>query len=310
MLQIVLIRTLANQFYEYSKDIKCHSKVTIDRTRNSISLLCQFLEGPEIQDVTNESIRRFFHYGRGERKWQASTFRCNYKCLKVFFDWCVKMRYFSESPMGDIELPRLGKKLPRSLKQQDAERLLEIVYNYPFSSRFLRTRNHAFFATAIFAGLRKSELLNLKYADVDLENKTLLVRQGKGNKDRYIPFHFSLAESLKRYNDERRRLKKTCPEFFCSMYRNGRFTDTGVRRLVDMMRRELGAYFSLHWLRHTFGTLMSEGGVDVFRISAFMGHESINTTKGYLSATAETLRADIRKHPMDTPGKTQSWMFQ
>ena len=71
-----------------------------------------------------------------------------------------------------------------SLTKQDALKLLEVVYNYPYDYKYLRYRNHAIFSTFIFAGLRKKELLNLRFTDVDMENLTIFVNQGKGSKDR------------------------------------------------------------------------------------------------------------------------------
>jgi integrase len=81
----------------------------------------------------------------------------------------------------------------------------------------------------LYTGLRKSELLNLKYADVDVDNKTIFVRQGKGNKDRIIPMPQSLTDILKKYLEERDCTKKTCPHFFTSLNLNVGFTENGLR---------------------------------------------------------------------------------
>lgn len=178
-------------------------------------------------------------------------------------------------------------------------KLLEIVYNYPYDYKYLRYRNHAIFATFIFAGLRKTELLNLKYADVDIANLTIFINQGKGAKDRIIPMSYTLAESLKRYLEERKRLSKTCDQFFASLNRNSGFTDIGLKRLVIKMRTASGLTFTIHKLRHTFATLMLEGGCDIYSLSRMMGHSDIKTTTIYLSASAEHLRSQVGKHPLN-----------
>src|SRR5205823_1122602 len=108
-----------------------------------------------------------------------------------------------------------------------------IIYNYPYAHRFDRVRNHAVMATFLFAGLRKEELLKLKYAEVDLENLSLVVRKGKGNKDRVVPITAALAESLRTYLKERQKLVKTCPELFVSRRKNVGMSDTGLRALVS-----------------------------------------------------------------------------
>jgi site-specific recombinase XerD len=178
-------------------------------------------------------------------------------------------------------------------------KLLEAVYNYPYPYKFLRYRNHALFSLFIFAGLRKSEALKLRYTDVDISNLTIFVNQGKGSKDRIVPITYTLAQSLRRYLDERKRLGKTCPEFFASLNRNIGFTSIGLRRLVATMRQSTGLSFTIHKLRHTFATLMLEGGCDIYSLSRMMGHSDIKTTTIYLSASAEHLRLQMGKHPLN-----------
>ena len=202
------------------------------------------------------------------------------------------------NPMTDIEIPKLEKKLPSKLTKQEALKILEIVYNYPYSSTFLRCRNYAIFSLFIFAGLRKQELLNLNFADVDIENLSILIRQGKGNKDRVIPINHTLAQSLKNYSDERKKLNKTCPQFFTSFNHNQGFTESGLKRLIDKIRGTWES-FTAHKLRHTFATLLLEGGCDIYSLSKMMGHSDIKTTTIYLYASVEHLRGQITKHPLN-----------
>ncbi len=142
-------------------------------------------------------------------------------------------------------------------------------------------------------------MLNLKLTDVDLENMSIFIRQGKGSKDRVVPISFRLAEILKKYLTERQRLKKTCPEFFTSLNRNVGFTESGMKRLVDNIVDASGIKFTIHKLRHTFATLMLEGGCDIYSLSKMMGHNDIKTTTIYLSASTDHLRTQITKHPLN-----------
>jgi site-specific recombinase XerD len=256
------------------------------------------MEIKSLQDVTETKVKELFYYGRTSRNWSANTFIIYHKTLLVFFRWCVKEGYMTINPVIDIEVPKLEKKLPKKLNKQMALRLLEVVYNYPYTCKFLRYRNHAIFSTFIFAGLRKMELLNLSFADVDLDNMTLFVRQGKGRKDRIVPINHLLAQSLKRYLEERTKLRRTNPEFFSSRNRNAGFTEHGLKHLVDEICISANMKFSVHKLRHTFATLMLEGGCDIYSLSTMMGHSDIKTTTIYLSASAEHLRAQIAKHPL------------
>jgi site-specific recombinase XerD len=293
------ITILAGEFYEYSKYIRGFSKATIRRYRYVIEFYVRHMGITKIEDVTTENLRSLFFYGRTERHWQTNTYVVFYKSLKVFLRWCSSKGLITPGLMDAIEVPKIEKRLPAKLTKQDALRLLEIVYNYPYRHKFLRYRNHAIYATFIFAGLRKQELLNLKLTDVDLENLTIYVRQGKGAKDRILPISYTLAQSLTRYLEERCRLKKTCPEFFTSLTHNMGVTEKGLNNFTCKIRSVLNVPFSVHKLRHTFATLMLEGGCDIYSLSRMMGHSDLKTTAIYLSASAEHLRLQIMKHPLN-----------
>lgn len=293
------IQILAQKFYDYSSFIRGYSPQTIKRYKHTLNYFCKFASIEEIEQVNDTNVRELFIHGRTKRNWQPNTFICYHKSLMVFFRWCVENGYLEENPVEDIEIPKLDKKLPPKLTKQATMRLLEVVYNYPYDYRFLRYRNHAIFSTFIFAGLRKKELLNLKLADVDIENLSIFVNQGKGGKDRIIPMSYTLASSLKKYLEERKRLNKTCPEFFASLNRNLGLTDTGLRNLARKMRETSGIDFTIHKLRHTFATMMLEGGCDIYSLSRMMGHSDIKTTTIYLAASAEHLRSQMTKHPLN-----------
>lgn len=293
------IPILLQRFCEYLLSIRGYSKDTIRRYKNVVTHYCKMMGVSQIDQVSDDNVRELFYIGRTQRNWSANTFIVYHKTLLVFFRWCVKQGYLEKNPVVDIEKPRLEKKLPYKLTKQTAMKLLEIVNNYPYESKFLRYRNHAIFSTFIFCGLRKQELLNLKYTDIDLDNLTIFVRQGKGNKDRIVPMSYTLAQTLKKYLDERKRLNKTNPEFFSSSRGNMGFTVNGLKKLIDQVRIASNMKFSAHKLRHTFATLMLEGGCDIYSLSKMMGHSDIKTTTIYLSASADLLRSQMVKHPLN-----------
>jgi len=292
---------LLQQFCDHSKFIRGYSPYTIARYRQTIGFYLRSNQIENISDITEQNLRNFFLKGRVERDWSANTCIVYLKSFTVFFRWCNDNGYLDagESLVANIELPKLEKRLPPKLTKQDATRLLEVVYNYPYDYEFLRHRNHAIFATFLYAGLRKGELLHLHVTDVDIENLTIFVRQGKGNKDRIIPMSYTLAQTLKRYAGERKRLRKTCPEFFASLNRDCGFTDTGIKHLAGKIRTASKINFTIHKLRHTFATLMLEGGCDIYSLSRMMGHSDIKTTTIYLAASAEHLRGQMGKHPLN-----------
>lgn len=292
-------KLLVLKFCDYSKYIKGYSPATLRRYRAVTNNYFKFADIREIEEVTEENVRSLFFYGRTTKNWGQNTFIQYHKTLGVFFRWCIKEGCLNINPIEDLETPKLPKRLPPKLTKQDALRLLEVVYNYPYKYKFLRYRNQAIFATFLFSGIRKKELLNLKLTDVDLENLSIFIRQGKGSKDRVVPISYRLAEILTKYLTERQRLKKTCPEFFTSLNRNVGFTESGIKRVVDNIVKASNIKFTIHKLRHTFATLMLEGGCDIYSLSRMMGHNDIKTTTIYLSASADHLRTQITKHPLN-----------
>ena len=293
------IQIIAKEFYEYSIYFKGLSKQTIRRYKYVIDLYVKLSGVGKVTEITQQNVHALFFQGRTERKWSANTAIIFHKSLQVFFTWCISKHYMDFNPIHGIDRPKLEQKLPKKLTKQDALLLLEIVYNYPYTNKFLRIRNHAIFATFIFAGLRKNELLNLKYTDVDIENMTIFVSQGKGAKDRFVPISQTLAKILCLYLNERKRLNRTCPEFFTSLKQNTGLTEHGLKHFVDKIQPVFCKHFSVHKLRHTFATLMLEGGCDIYSLSKMMGHSDIKTTTIYLYASSDHLRSQIGKHPLN-----------
>lgn len=293
------IELLLEDFCHYSTYLRGVSKNTVKRYRLQIRYFYSYSKIQQIEAVDTSIVQEFFLHGRVDKHWKPSTYRTYYMSLIVFFRWCVKNKYMSENYMDDMELPKLTKSLPKKLRKQEALRLLDVVYNYPYTQSYLRYRNHAMFSMFLFAGLRKNELLNLKLTDVDIENLSIFVRQGKGNKDRIIPMSYTLAQSLNRYLIERKKSKKTCPEFFTSSNRNRGFTESGLKHFMEGFRKRTKIHFTIHELRHTFATLMLEGGCDIYSLSKMMGHSDIKTTTIYLATTPEHLRSQMIKHPLN-----------
>ncbi|MCB9044686.1 MAG: tyrosine-type recombinase/integrase [Chitinophagales bacterium] len=296
------IHILAEEFFDYATAIKGNTKATIRRYRGTIELFSRLTGIGRISEVTQDKVFNFFYLGRIDRDWSTRTYHTYHVSLLVFFRWCMTRGFLKVNPVESIEKPKLEKRLPKKLTQHTAQRLLDVIYNYPYAKRhgsFIRARNHAILATFLYSGLRQKELLSLHLTDVDLDNFTLFVRQGKGMKDRMVPISYPLAQSLKRYLSERNSLKKTCPEFFASSNRNVGFTPNGLKHLIQLIRTSSRVYVTPHMLRHTFATLMLEGGCDIYSLSKMMGHSDIKTTTIYLSASAEHLRSQIQKHPLN-----------
>ena len=222
-----------------------------------------------------------------------------YAAFNGFAGWCVKRGYFEENPMQRIEKPKLEKTLPKSVSREQALLILDHSFHQRTCYRFMRFRNRALFATMIFAGLRVREVLNLKLHDIDLENDNIFVRCGKGAKDRMVPLCLKLKIYIQEYLQERCRLRRETPYLFTSGNGDRCMTYNGMKKVIEAVRERSGIHFTNHGLRHTFATLMVEGGCDIFALSKMMGHSDIKTTTIYLSASTAHLQEQIQKHPLN-----------
>jgi len=294
------IAFLLEEFCTYSRFIKGHSQQTIKRYQENISYFCKYTEIRNTNEISRSNVLSFFLYGRSQRNWRARTYRTYYMSLLVFFRWCKNEGHLEINFVEGIELPKLEKSKKRGLSQQEATKLLEFVYNYPYELEFQRLRNHAIFATFIFTGLRRNELLNLKLTDIELDNRTIFVRMGKGGKDRMIPINTTLASILHRYFAVRMNGRKTCPEFFTSSKGNTGLTRHGLKHIIDQMKEASGIHFSSHLLRHTFARFMLEGGCDIYTLKELMGHSDIRVTAEYMFADAIQMRKEMTKHPLSS----------
>lgn len=189
------------------------------------------------------------------------------------------------------------KKIAKRSKKKEAIRILEVSKNLKYKYRFQRYRNYTVFATFIFTGIRKSELLHLRFSDIDVDNMTLFIRQGKGAKDRIVPFSESLRSVYLEYLKEKDKICSNCANFFVSMENDKPFSYSGLRKVKRRIQKVSKINFTIHSLRYTFTTLILEGGCDIYSLSRMMGHSDIKTTTIYLAATPEHLRDEAIKHP-------------
>jgi site-specific recombinase XerD len=124
------------------------------------------------------------------------------------------------------------------------------------------------------------------------------VRSGKGDKDRLIPLHPKLGTLLHKYLEERTQLEYRSPKLIVSSQNDQVLSERQFRRLMIKIRDFSGIQFSAHVLRHTFATLMIEGGANIYALSKMLGHTSITTTTIYLEATTAMLQNDMEKLPL------------
>lgn len=151
----------------------------------------------------------------------------------------------------------------------------------------------------LFTGLRRQEVANLRLDDVDFSRMSITVLQGKGAKDRVVPISTRLAAILRAYMAERAARGDVCPSFFLAAQKDIPLSSNAIRLFLARIRKFVGFHFSAHSLRHTFATLMLEGGCDLYTLSRMMGHSKITTTTIYLSCSSRLMASSMERHPLN-----------
>lgn len=292
------ILTTFESYAAYVRGLRNYSQVTVKCRRGAVRFFVAQTGIRNLCGVSEEAAREFLLQGRIKRGWSVATFLTYLKHLNVFFAWGVEHGYANANPFAGMEKPRLQNTLPRRLTCEEAERLLQACPQLHYRNRFRQLRSQAVIAMMLYTGLRRAEILNLRREHVDLQTGVLCVVQGKGGKDRNLPINSRLSGILETYMAERQTCGVSNPYFFNSVLGDRPLSERELRRLIERLKVHTGLNFSSHALRHTFATLMLEGGCDIYSLSRMMGHSKITTTTIYLSASTKLLARSIEKHPL------------
>ncbi|MFC0139165.1 site-specific tyrosine recombinase XerC [Erwinia mallotivora] len=257
-------------------------------------------------EVTRPVLERYQHHLHLKRKpdgepLSVATQRNHITAIQGYYRWLMKQGWLLSNPAADLDLPKLPHRLPKDvLNIAEVERVLAV----PDVSTPAGLRDRALLELLYSTGIRRAELQRLTLSSINRDSRTLMVRQGKGRKDRLLP----VGERALRWLDAW--LTHGRPEMTCGKRREALFLAndgealslSGLSRLVRGWLvasgvRELGG---CHLLRHTMATLMLENGADTRWIQVMLGHSKLETTQIYTRVSVRALREIHRAtHPAE-----------
>ncbi len=291
---------------------------TIHRRQYSLGLFLNWATERGIDSVDEftpailEAYRRYLYERRARRTDKPLRFATQASYLNAVKHWCAWLLdrgWLASDPSLTIKLPKEEHRLPAGYLTLDE---VESVIN----SIELRTnsgiRDRSIFETFYSTAMRRMELVNLQLDDIDRDRGLVMIRQGKGRRDRVVPIGQRAIQWLVKYLQESRpRLLVEPTETVYLTARGNAFHPVTLAQLVrgyfdagGIKRR--GA---CHMLRHTAATLMMEGGADLRSLQTLLGHQSLNTTQIYTHVTIDRLREiHAKTHPgaRDTPPPPQT----
>jgi integrase/recombinase XerC len=294
-----MIDRYIEKFLNYLKIEKNMSLHTVLNYSVDLKDFAKFLgDDFQIDKVEYVTLRRFLAELK-TKNYSKRTIARKLACLRSFFKFLYREGHVKSNSMLMISTPKLDKRLPIFLGEDEVAKLLEA----PDEKELSGLRDRALLETLYSSGLRISELVGLNIDDIDFIGGVLKIF-GKGRKERLVPIGDKALRGIRAYLEKRRGIstkggsvdKKAV---FLNKSRS-RLTDRSVRRILEKYIHiaSLRENISPHTLRHSFATHLLNRGADLRSVQELLGHMNLSTTQIYTHVTTERLKAVYDKaHP-------------
>lgn len=293
--------TLAQQFLLHLQAERGCSRLTAASYRSDLNSLFRHLSDEHgiatVDGITPDAVRSWI-VAMHHRGLSSSSVARRVAGFKSFWRYLCESDLASPDLLLKVRAPKRHRPLPQYLRADELRTLLAAAIGQ--RNTFSAFRDYAIMATFIYTGIRRSELLNLKVGDIDLQGGVLRVVSGKGGKTRVIPIVEELREALADWLDIR---PARCrhDNLFVTSHGN-RIYPARLQAIWRKHARRSGLDrpgVSLHTLRHSFATLLLQSGkADLVSIQHLLGHSRLDTTAIYLHVGGQHLREAIGAHPL------------
>lgn len=271
---------LCPESYLDKLELKHYANNTI---RTYVSCFEQFLNyfnNKDIDNIDENDVRAYLKH-LAKDKWSNSYINQSINSIKFYYEIVLGMpnRFYS------IERPRKQKKLPVILSKNEALKIIESTNNI---------KHRCILSILYSAGLRRSELINLKIKDIDSKRMVIKINDAKGNKDRYSLLSYNILNDLRKYYIEYKPL-----EYLFEGKSGGKYSGASIANILKYATKNasIKKHITPHTLRHSFATHLLENGTDLRHIQLLLGHSSTKTTEIYTHVATHTFK-NI-KNPLD-----------
>ncbi len=264
---------LALQAYVELLKLKNYSTATILNYRNWFIFFLKYFNNRKPSTITKNEIMDFLVAYRNSSRWSATCQNQLINSIKFFYEQLLKR------PQEVYELPRAKKefKLPPVFSETEVLAIIKATENL---------KHKTMLCLAYGAGLRVSEVVNMKIMDIDSKRMVITIRQSKGRKDRQVMLSQKLLVMLRGY------YKKYKPVHWLFEGQNGGpYSARSMALVIQECKQKAKIYKkgSVHALRHSFATHLIEGGTDIVSIKELLGHSSLKTTMTYTHVSCKIL---------------------
>lgn len=290
----LIARGINKDIIDFQEDLLNVRKYS-PNTVNSYTLdICDFTllllrSNKSYGDAQREDIKEWMvelsEKGRGKR-----TTKRKLSSLKSFYAWMFLHKRIASDPFEFVHAPKAPKALPEFFSEEEAEKIL--LSNSKRTDKF-KDRDQAIIALLFSSGLRASELVNLKFEHLDLQNRMMIIK-GKGKKERLVPFKKETRALLEFYltNSRPMFIKEDDDRFIFVNSKGKKLSVRGLEFILNEVMRKTGLYERIHphMLRHSFATKLLNRGADLRTIQELLGHSSIGTTTVYTHVGYEKMK--------------------
>ncbi|SFZ94358.1 integrase/recombinase XerD [Flaviramulus basaltis] len=276
------------------------SQNSIDSYSRDVNKLTDFLEENKIVitpiTITSEHLQKFIY--EAAKNVNARSQSRIISGLRSFFNYLVFEDYRKTNPLELIESPKIGRKLPDTLSEDEIDKLINAID----LSKPEGERNRAILETLYGCGLRVSELITLKLSDLFFDEGFIKVT-GKGDKQRFVPIVNTTQKYINIYRNEIRKHINIQAGFEDTLFLNRRgkqLTRAMIFTIIKQLAEKIGLKKSIspHTFRHSFATHLLQNNADLRSIQLMLGHESITTTEIYVHLDKSHLAKIVEEfHP-------------
>jgi len=269
------------------------SRNTLSAYRSDLEALSAWLKAPPAT-ASREQLQAYFAEQVRKHASPRSTARL-LSSLRRFYRYLLREELIADDPTAQLESPKLGRPLPKSLTEEQVEKLLQA----PDAETALGLRDRAMLETLYATGLRVSELVGLTLQQANLQAGVVKVI-GKGDKERLVPLGEEAIEWLQRYLNEARAklLRGQTTDALFPTARGTAMTRQAFWYNLKRYTRVAGieTHLSPHTLRHAFATHLLNHGADLRVVQMLLGHVDLSTTQIYTQVARERLKQLHAQH--------------
>jgi integrase/recombinase XerD len=255
--------------------LRAYSSSTIRTYRNEFTQLLHVLGNKPVQNLEPMHLQRYLLWCIKKGLTEHSI-HSRMNALKFYFEQVLKREKF----FFEIPRPKRPMQLPKVLNETELKRMFAAVPNL---------KHKAILFTAYSAGLRVSEVVNLRIQDIDSKRMQIFIKRAKGKKDRVVPLSILVLDVLRQYIKIQQ--PKPTDYLFTGPNATDTYSERSAQKIFQQAKQRAGIHkdVSFHSLRHSFATHLLEKGIDVKYIKELLGHFDIRTTERYLHVSKEKL---------------------